>query len=84
MVEQLHELDESEFCIVAIHVVNLSAEGLSHRVAAKVLHLYLVPLLDLLQHDIDSLYRIDSSFLAYQDRAVDASRQDVVVAIQDV
>ena len=80
MIEQFHQLDQSQFRVLTIHVIDLSAKSLSKGVAAKIAYLHPVLLLHLFKDDVDSLNGEDSPFLTYQDWGVDSYRLDVFVA----
>ena len=84
MVEEFHELDQSQFRIVTVHRIDLSAKCLSERVAAEMVDLQAVLLLDLLQDNVNPLDSEDSPFLAYKNVAVHASGLDMLKAVLDV
>ncbi len=67
MIEQFHQLDQSQFRVLGVHVVDLSAKCLSERMATEVLDLQTVLPLNFFQHHIDTLHGKDRAFLADQD-----------------
>lgn len=81
MVEKLHQLDQCQFCIVVIHVVNLSAKCLSQTVAAKMLYLQPVFVFEFFQYHVDALYCEHCTFLADKDRSCNSQRLDMLVTV---
>ena len=72
MVEKLHQLDQSQFRVLTIHVIDLPAESLSKGMAAKIAYLHPVLLLHLFKNDIDSLNGEDCTFLTYENGRIDS------------
>ena len=79
MVEQFHQFHQGKFRIIAVHVVHLPPECLTERVAAKVLYLQAVFLLNLLQDYVYALNGEDRTFLTYQNRGFQSDWSDVSV-----
>ena len=65
MIEEFRELDEREFTLSLgrCELENLPAEGLAEGVGGEVLNLQVVPLLGVLQENVDPLGRVDTMFL---------------------
>ena len=72
MVEQFHQLDQSQFGVFTVHVIDLSAKSFSKGMAAKVADVKPVLLLHLFKNDVDSLNGENSPFLTYENWSVDS------------
>ena len=81
MVEKLHELYESQLCIVTIHVINLSSKCLSQIMAAEMFYFQSVPLFEFFEYYVDALHGENRTFLTNKDRSCNAKRIDMLVTV---
>ena len=72
MIEKLHQFDQSQFRVLTVHVINLSAESLSKGMAAKVTDMQPVLPFHLFKDNVDSLNGENRPFLTYENGGVDS------------
>lgn len=84
VVEKLHQLAQCQFCVVAVHVVNLPAKSLSQTVTTEMLYLQPVLAFEFFQYHVDALHRENRAFLTDKDRSCNAKRMDMFVAVPDM
>ena len=81
MVEKFHQLDQCQFCIVTIYVINLSSKCLSQTMAAEMFYFQSVPLFEFFEYYVDTLHGENRTFLTNKDRSCNAKRIDMLVTV---